>query len=196
VELQKYPETEQEYWEAIEALGAEQDFLTRTQNRIETYAGREGKSASTNFWPDVAEMAALSTTLANELSEKFGIILPKDCPKPDDQGVYPKPPEGKRWYWPWYKEKKEQWLRAEFDKLICSACPFATFDMSFVSRIPCEVFLGSLYQLKAPHLCAMIDTDPPQWAPAKLIAEIYQAGGDETLLHFLEKRRALTPPEP
>lgn len=177
----KHPETEEQYFEAIEALGA---FISSTQNAC----GR-GRLEWEDVKDDLKKQRELQARLAQELSEKFDIVLVSN--------VYPKqiqmsgvaPPEGKRWYWVWYPEQRLAWLRREYDKLICSACPLSTHDMElFVREIPCTAFKGGLRDLIVASECYLVMTE---WTPEKLRERILEEGGSEALEVFNAKQAFL-----
>lgn len=186
MELEKQPETEQEYWAAIESLGS----FTHS-----TYRGFMKGHVDGSVLPDIEAAGTLQKRLAEELGVKFNIILPPDSARADAQGNYPPPPEGKRWYWEWYRQMKQQWLQAEYNKQICSACPFSSGDLQIFShQIPCQVFHGSLFRLRAEHRCGMVDCG--EWTRTKLLQQIVAKAGTDALAKFKKKEEELTPTPP
>lgn len=181
MELTKWPETEFEYWSTIETLGAFRHGMNRqlSHGRIEDPQGGVAK--------DVDDAIRISTQLVQELGEKFGILY-EGHPRQDVEGKFSPAPEGKRWYWPWYHEMRSEWLKGEYNKIICSACPLGEGAEHCGSRVPCSVFPGSLYQLRVPHLCAMLERD---WTRDQLFAEIREKGGEEAVANFLAKEKEL-----
>lgn len=180
IELLKRPETEREYFNLIEGLGA---FLHSTNRGIMKGHIKDALAASS----EVAEMRALQTRLAEELEEKFGVLHVSKSPKRNTDGTYPAPPEGKRWYWPWYEAMKEQWLRSEYEGEICSACPFSSgFNMSFIHRVPCKAIQGSMSRLMRADTCGMVTFR--HWSQEQLIGNIRTEVGDDAVEKFEKKR--------
>lgn len=189
MELTKQPETELEYWVAIEELGG---FIWRMNHdladgRIEDPTGggvREVESAQ-----DICKR------LVGELSEKFGVIPPAECPRVALGEAPPPTPEGKAYYWDWYRRMKEEAYRAEYAGLICSACPFSDGVEKMIALggvIPCGVFSGMMYRLSAPHLCGM--TGPGGlWSQEKLYELMRVRHGADALAAFQQKEAALKP---
>ena len=73
MELEKYPQKEEECWAAIEALGG---FIwsinhDAADGRIEMTEGVK---------KELADAQRISEKLISEISERFGVIPPKDCP--------------------------------------------------------------------------------------------------------------------
>jgi len=195
-ELPERPTTPEGYFALIDGLGGQAHFMHRIQVREERYASREGREPRKDhdFSSDVSRAHEIADILATELEAKFGIIHPKNCPKPDADGKYPDPPEGKQWYRPWFDKMREQWLQSEFDKHICSSCPFNEGIGSFSYRIPCGsparggLMMNRLVRL---HVCGLVDNE--KWTRKEMLAAIEEKGGKEGLRLFLEKEQALTP---
>lgn len=185
MELKKHPETEEEYWASIEALGG---YLWSTRHHIS-----HGRIENTpEVEKDLDETAKLSMQLAIELS-RFGVILPKDCPKVGIGEEKPKAPEGKIWYWDWYEKMKEKSYTAKYDKLICSACSLSkgVDKFIFLGEVPCSAFSGSIYRLRSPFICAMMSSPSYSWSRKKLLAQIKKAGGTEAVAKFKAKEAEL-----
>lgn len=186
MKLEKQPETEREYWEAIEELGG---FIwgmnhDLADGRIEDPAGGVAR--------DVDDAKTISNRLVRELGEKFGVIHPEDCPKVSFDQTPLLAPEGKTYYWDWYRRMKEESYRAEYANLICSACPFSEGVERMIRLggvIPCSVFSGMIYRLVAPHICGMTH----DWGQAKLYDEIHTRHGAEALAAFQRKEAELKP---
>lgn len=186
MELKKQPETELEYWETIEGLGG---FIWRmnhdlSDGRIEDPTGGIDK--------DISDARTISDRLVRELGEKFGVIHPSDCPKMEIGQELPPAPEGKIYYWDWYKNMKAEVYKADYEKLICSACPFSEGVermMSLGGVIPCSVFSGMIYRLLAPYACAMVRDD--LWSTDRLYSEIQSQHGDDALTIFKTKEEEL-----
>lgn len=191
MELEKQPETEMEYWEAIEALGGF-SWYTRhdiSHGRIEDTDG--------SIMTKVEEVDALSIKLAQEVAEKFNVILPTQMPKRTPDQERPPAPEGKVYYFDWYDKCKRVFYQDLYDKIICSACPLSNGLDYFIqlNQIPCGVFRGALYHLRANHMCGMLTYH--DWTTQHLHSAIFNKGGKETLAAFKTKAEALkTNPQP
>lgn len=181
----KEPETEQEYWEAIEELGARISVAHRAASRRHT-----GEKSASQLIAETREMHILQKRFVGELDAKFGIIPPWNSPQDDIDSVS-QPPEGKRWYWPWYRSMRKAWFAGEYEKLICSACPLSDGVERFGDTIPCSAFRGSLYQLRTPFACEMLAEYRGDWSREKLYTEILSRSGEAGLDWFLEKEQEL-----
>jgi hypothetical protein len=73
--LKKHPETEIEYWSAIEALGG---FIWRMNHDL---ADGRIKDSTGGIDRDITEARKVSAQLVEELWEKFGVVAPKNCPQ-------------------------------------------------------------------------------------------------------------------
>jgi len=185
MELIKQPQTELDYWEIIEFLGG---FIWRLNHDLA--AGRiddpKGKIAQ-----DIKVDARQLQKRLNEASEKFGIILPENCPRVEPGKEAPPAPEGKIYYWDWYYKMKDIAYRADYEKIICSACPFSEgVEIMKIGVIPCGIFRGTVYGLNAPYACAML-TSLDVWTEEKLCCEIFNQHGMEALKKFTTKLKEL-----
>jgi hypothetical protein len=185
MELVKEPQTEMEYWEAIEGLGGISFSLNHdlADGRIDD---KDGGMAKT-----IADASELSERLVSGL-KKFGIIHPKDCPKMKMGEKKPKPPKGKKYYWDWYEKMKEAYYKAENEKIICSACPFGRKlhkKGACNHYIPCDVFSGMIYSLSIPFECVMVGNK--LWDYQKLCDEILKKEGQAGLIRFKIKEAGL-----
>ena len=189
MELEKQPQTEMEYWAAIESLGG---FIWQMGHDLSHGRIEDPKGSVSN---EIGEAREIQKKLVTEIYEKFGVIDPQTegSPGRSIDGNYPPAPEGKQWYWAWYYKMKEVFIRAENEKIICSACPLFDSGNMSTSGIACKVFPGSLYQLIPPHQCAMIDCNI--WTRKKLISEISKKGGIKAVIAFGKKEQELTPKE-
>lgn len=186
MQLKKQPETELEYWEAIEGLGG---FIWSMNHDL---ADGRMEDSTGGIARDVNDAQTISDRLVRELGEKFGVIHPADCPKVPFGQTSPPAPEGKTYYWDWYQRMKRESYRAEYAKLICSACPFSEGVEQMIrlgGSIPCGVFRGAMYRLAAPHVCGMTR----DWDQAKLHGEILVRHGAEALAAFQRKEAELKP---
>ncbi len=180
IELLKQPVTEREYFDVIEGLGA---MIHSTNRGIIKGHIKDSLGASS----EVAEMAALQRRMADELETKFGVLHVSKTPTKNADGTYPPPPEGKQWYWSWYKQMKEQWLREEYEGEICSVCPFSSgFSASFTNRVPCTAIQGYMSRLMRADMCGMVSFN--YWSQEVLIEKIRANGGDEAVEKFEKKR--------
>jgi hypothetical protein len=186
MELQKQPETEMEYWGIIEELGG---FIWSMNHGL---AHGRIQDSSGGIDRDIQDARRISAQLVSELGEKFGVIPPQDCPKVESGQEPPPAPEGKTYYWDWYKKMKELAHSIDYEKIICSACPFGEGVEKMISlggMIPCGAFRGSLYKLKVPHICGMLTTNI--WGEEELRQEIVRKGGEIALVRFKIKEAGL-----
>ncbi|NQT50123.1 hypothetical protein HQ571_05500 [Candidatus Kuenenbacteria bacterium] len=192
MKIKKQPETEMEYWSVIEALGG---FIWQmnhslSHGRIEDPDGGVEK--------DITSSREIQLRLVSEIVEKFGVIAPQDCPKVEFGEESPPAPEGKIYYWDWYKKMKAESYQTEYDGLICSACPFSEGVERMISlggQIPCGVFSGSISRLRAPHLCAMVTF--ADWSEDNLRVEMVVNHGEEAFVAFQTRVEELkSPPAP
>lgn len=96
------------------------------------------------------------------------------------------------YYWDWYKKMKELAFSIDYEKIICSACPFSEGVKKMISlggMIPCGAFGGSLYKLRAPYFCGMLNTN--SWSRKELRQEILNRGGEAALIRFMIKKAGL-----
>ena len=181
MQLPKQPETEREYWEAIEALGG---YIFSTTHAI-----------SRGHIPDSAEVSSsvtdaqdLSGQLVDELGEKFNVLSPPQsgC----DPGTNT---EGKEPYRDWYQRWKRTVLADEYNQLICSGCALSEGLDRFIqfggAQIPCGPFCGAMYRLRVPFLCGMVSGQ--DWTEDQLHTEIRKVGGSEAVEAFQAKEAEL-----
>jgi hypothetical protein len=157
MKLNKWPETELEYWAAIESLGG---FMHRMNHGL---AHGRIDDESGGVASDIMDAQEIQQKLAAEITEKFGV-----CHETADgervgrngiDGEWPELPEnGKIWYWQWYEKMKVEAFRPDYEGSVCGACPFAGSLHKFATHHshPCEIFPGMLNRLTVPHECAMI----------------------------------------
>lgn len=148
MELAKQPETELEYWEAIEWIGG---YIWSTMHAINRGHLEDADGAIAK---DVASARDIQQKLVDEIIEKFGVIHPKDCPKPKSgSGVIPAP-EGKIYYWDWYHKLEREYSLIEYQKLPCSACPFSQGFEPFISshKVSCTFYPDDNNEFKSHHI--------------------------------------------
>jgi len=187
MELKKHPETEMEYWETIETLGG---FIWSTNHGLSH--GRIDDPTG-DLFKEVTSAQEISDKLVRELGEKFGVIPPNDCPRVEIDQQPPPAPEGKIYYWNWYRKMKELAYKADYEKMICCACPFSDGLEKMIRLggvVPCNLWRGMLYRLTQPHVCAMISFDG--WTLEKFEKNIQRKHGDDALTAFRKKKEELT----
>jgi len=123
---QREPETEEDYWEIIEGLGG----LNWGMRHSHDYS--DGMSQA------IASTQKSLEDVVLEMCLKFGVIHPH-------QPVLT--PEGTREYWEWYRGTKDKILGDEYDRTVCSCCPFAGSKKRHIggngASIPCSFVDGS-----------------------------------------------------
>lgn len=183
MKLEKEPQTEVEYWMIIEALGGYAWAMDHdlADGRIQDPKGEIDK--------EIEDARQISIRFVLELGEKFGVIAPKDCPKVKIGEKPPRAPKGKIYYWNWYEKMKKLVYKIEYEKIICSACPFSTGAKNMGAHIPCGVFPGILYRLHEPFVCGMITSN--LWTREELLQNIRKGGGEVTIVRFKIKEIGL-----
>lgn len=153
-QMTKQPETEVEYWETIEGLGG---VIFNTMHGI-----NRGSIDDPNgvIAQSIENMQQVQSELAAELSKKFGVILPGDYPKIETGEELPPAPDGQIYYWDWYHKLAREVSLVEYQKLLCSACPFSAGFEEFISnwRVTCNFSLKSPSEYRSHHirLCAAV----------------------------------------
>jgi hypothetical protein len=193
MELQKQPQTEMEYWQCIEGLGG---FAWRMNHDL-----ADGRISDPDGSIDKKIVSAreISTRLVQEIAEKFNVIPPDQMPKRQVGESLPPAPEGKIYYWDWYHKWQREFYQGLYDKIICSACPMSEGVDRFIglNQIPCSVFPGALYHLRANHQCGMLGIRHGEWTTQRLHSAIFNKCGKEALAIFKAKQAALkAAPEP
>ncbi len=154
VELNHHPETDLEYWEAIDGLGGFSWHMNHdlADGRITDTEGRVDQA--------IEEIKELSKTLVEEIEEKFGVIPPSKCPQTEEK---PPAPTGKVYYWDWYKKMKRRYYQKEYEGIICSACPFSEGVEVMIAMgggIPCSfknpTLLGG--RITIPWRCPILES--------------------------------------
>ena len=184
MEITKQPITEVDYWEVIEGLGG---FIWSTNHGVHHGHIYDPHGEVSK---EIEEAGQLSVRFLAEACEKFGIISPSDYPKVEQGQTLPLAPEGKIYYWDWYKKMKNDWYQRDYDDIICSACPLSEGVQRMIDLggvVPCSVFRGMIYHLHAPYKCGML-TD---WKKEELYEEILKNSNEETLLKFQNKEKEL-----
>jgi hypothetical protein len=185
MEETKQPETEMEYWQCIESVGGFQWRLNHdlADGRIEDPDGSIAK--------EITRLGEVLIQLVKDVTEKFGVIPLDQTPKTDPGKEPPPAPEGKTYYWDWYEKCKLEFYQGLYDKIICSACPLSKGLNYFIqlNQIPCEVFHGALYHLRANHICGMLNYG--EWTTQHLHSAIYNKAGRDALATYKAKVVAL-----
>ncbi len=183
------PETEMDCFVLIEGLGG---LIYSTARGVRREHISEESGAE-----EISELVERQNKVVSILKEKFNIIFPPEGPHMGNVDEFPDAPEGKQWYWAWYYKTKEEFLKKEYEKIICSGCALSTGDMDTFNReIPCSAFHGSLFKLRAPYYCGMIPSngsspDSYQLTREDLLKKIERKGGEEAVQIFLKKEEDL-----
>ena len=172
--LAKQPKTERKFWEAIEYLEGTAYGMSRDLARgyIEDPTGEVSR--------EITEMYELSEKLVGEACRKYGIVTRKISLVP-----------GKMLYGDWYQKMLDNWIREEYEKIICSACPFSDGLDEMIKTggdVPCSEWNGVLYRLGVPYLCAMTSHN---WTERELTEKIVKKGGRTALERFAKKEEDL-----
>ncbi len=126
------PETEDEFWNYIEALGG----ITW---QIE-HDHADGRPSFAGDISGVAKLRKQQEDLVAEACERFNIIHPHNPPDAIPEGATP--------YWDWYKGMKTNILGEEYDQIVCSSCAFVESKAQHISRggghVPCSIFPGRM----------------------------------------------------
>lgn len=182
MEPEKWPETELEYFMTIEALGG---FIWRTEHDL---ADGRILDPDNKISEEIQKERGLSEKLVGELTEKFNVVHPKDS-----QTGFGKPPlpapAGKIYYWDWYRKMKDEWLTAEFEKTICSACPYCEGLGKFIASggtVYCNLkgFLSTRGEGTCFYIYFEKSTD-------KEIEELIAKKGKDALALYLAKKEVL-----
>lgn len=188
--LARNPETQQEYWGTIETLGG---FIFRNSHDLADDRIQDPKG---ELDTTIIQATKLQSRLVDEVCSKFGVIHPRDIPQVEHRQELPAAPEGKTYYWDWYRAQKREFMKTEWEKMICSACPLSEGYEGFVISgvtIPCKPFPGSLRRLESPEKCAMVSRVWGLWTEDRLFQEILIAGGSVSLREFVLKQEQLRP---
>lgn len=172
------PKDEYQFWQVMEALGAQRHFFSHTANHPRK--GPETEEGRTAMMQTATDIARVQERLASEICERFNVVPVQECPawtrnhdlndeytdyssQPDEQGKYPvrkagpPPPEGKIYYWHWYRKWKAEWIKNDLKTMICQACPYAREHDA--RSIPCSKFQGWASQLNSPYECLITRED-------------------------------------
>lgn len=183
MQLKKEPETEIEYWTAIQALDG---FIWGLRHDLAD--GRIGDSCG-EIDREINKAKEMLTDLISGLSYKFGVIPPQECPQVEFGKDVPPAPENMIYFGDWYEKMKKIVYEIEYNKIICSSCPFSTGAENMRS-IPCNVFPGVICQLENPYTCGMITS--AMWTEDELFSQISEVGGPDTLVRFKNKLAELS----
>ena len=178
----KVPEinTEFQRWNVIETLGG----ISFAMNH-DAADGRISLNSANKKFLKISKK--VSELLVNSLKE-FGVIPPSEYPKSEDGQNLPTAPEGKTYYWDWYKNMKKENDIAVFNGILCSACPFVEEKNPAEinqRQIPCGVFDGMVTGYRRPYECVMIYCGC--WTKDEIYRRINDKGGEDALEKFKKK---------
>ena len=182
--LKKQPETEWEYFLAVEELGY---YLQSTRHGLsrDHISDPDGKVAESLLAAQV-----LQTSLGQELSEKFGVILPRDCPQVAANEEMPPAPAGKIYYKDWYDKQRTELLRLEFEDCLCSACPFTHGVTGMRSEQLCKKDRRDIRFGPRRHACPLT-TFSPLFTAEELEKKILRKAGKKGLARFQAKQETI-----
>ncbi|MFC1640987.1 hypothetical protein ACFL2D_02985 [Patescibacteria group bacterium] len=184
MELVREPETELEYWEAIDGF-ISSSFGLGLKIQL--------KEMSDEDWAD-QELSRMATTierLMTEASTKFDFVPLKDCMPAEFGGEIPVIPHGKKSYWTWHHDMKRKWCEDMYSHLICSACPFSLGVTRLVMfrTTPCAYLqVGEMSRPRHNSECGLFGKSR---TPKELYQEILDAHGVEALRTFIKKYHEL-----
>lgn len=184
MELKEWPETELGYWGIIESLGG---FLWRMN-----HDAADGRFEITPAMEkDLLDAQKIQKKLVSELFVLFGVIPPENMPRVEFGEKRPAAPFGCIWYWDWYEKMQEEFYRSEYEKIICSACPFSKGVESFCSArgrgYPCSIIRGTAGIIN-DKVCGMVAWK--DWSVEQLFEKLAKKG-DKALKNFRAKQVAL-----
>lgn len=113
-QLNPVPETEFDYFAAIESLGG---MIFYTNHDLAHGRIKANKEEVRKIDEELTRLQKIQTALVAKVCEKFNVISLQD----ENQEQ-----EGKVKYWDWYREIKERFNESEFRKTLCAHCPFGT----------------------------------------------------------------------
>lgn len=175
--------TGMEIWELIEGLGG---IIFYTEH--DAADGRISLNAEDDR--RLSLMKQMSRKLLEKLRDEYGIIPPQEYPKVESLRDLPPAPEGKKYYWDWYRETSAIYYKEEYERIICSACALHEENGAEAMRghVPCGIFPGMLYHLTYPWLCGMLKDGRCGWlTPEELLQEIREKGGEEAVKAYKDK---------
>lgn len=181
--------TERDLWLIIEVYGGEIFIINRQANKgniDEEFANKQ-----------IPAYKTIQTKALEQITQRFGVVL---YPKGFDGNVgnLPPLPEGKKYYWDWYKEWKLLILQEALESMICSACPFFG-DVNELSRhIPCTILPSgmTLCNLHPAWRCGLVPSgaknlEPGEMTIDQLHEKIKKKGGKIALEKFVKKEKDL-----
>ncbi len=186
MELAKQPETEMEYWQAIKTLGG---LIWRMNYDL---ADERIQDPTGGIVKEIQNAQEILARLVSELEKKFGVIPLTECPSPKNGQDLPPAPKGKQYYWDWYKKMEKLYCRAEYEKIICSACPFSNGVEEMIKlggNVPCRKINGTLYILACFYECHRVTFE--ELTPEQFCQEIFQEKGEVALVRFKTKEAEL-----
>lgn len=84
---------------------------------------------------------------------------------------------------------KKLFYEINYEKIICSACPFSTGVKNMAGTIPCGKINGMIYRLQPPYKCGMLEFG--QWTEEELYKEIRKKGGEAAITRFKIKQAGI-----
>lgn len=138
---------------------------------------------------DRASMALhyVQTLIVEKLESEFGIIF---MAQEDEENLLL--PPGKRGYWSWYANMKEEYLEMEHKKTLCSACPFCKEKADrYENVVPCKVFRGYANRLSYPWKCLMLDEKRDWYSRREFFEEMEEKAGADAVNVFKQKELRL-----
>ncbi len=184
--LNKFPETENEFFGVIEGLGGVAYFERRLVNK-----GEIPHNHKTNKF--ISNLSAVQHFVAEKLYEKYNVISPQESPKRGDENAQPAP-EGKIYYWDWYEKTKLSYYKEQHDNIICSGCVFSGGEKQMAHSgggIPCNRINGSMNTLWFRFECDFEKENNHFFPNETLFEALEKKGGEKAIIAYETKKDEL-----
>jgi hypothetical protein len=189
--------TEMDYWSAIETIGSYRHSTEHGFMRGRLNTEQDGSSVLISS----ARAYLQQKRLVEELEEKFGVVAPQNCPQLTmEQRLAgekpPEAPEGKRWYWDWYKDMGAQWEKKDYEDEVCSGCPYSEGPAGKVF-IKCSLFNGCASRLHPDKASCLVLSRPwgggtdDDYSQDEFFAKMREEHGDDAVKKFFSHRAAI-----
>ncbi len=145
--------SEEQLFRTIDGLGAMLHVIARSVQR-----GNLDEDVGSK---DAKAIHERQVDLVAQLEDRFGVVFPEEMGHADvKREDLPPAPEGKQWYWDWYEGARDRFYGAEYDNLICSACPYSEGREAYVSnsgKYPCSLVNGFSKVAWPSQCCRLVE---------------------------------------